>query len=202
MKNLANQNILVLGLGASGLALARWCARCGARDTVADTRPAPPQLAALQASVPNARFVNAGMDSELLVGENFSMVLKSPGLSPASISGVVAAARAQGIPCGNELSLFAQALADLKEDRAYAPKLIGITGTNGKTTVTSLAGQLIERAGNSVAVAGNIGPTLLDTLAERLDAMATAAPGCFALMPAATSSHGPMLRLEIATFAP
>ena len=172
MKNLANQNILVLGLGASGLALARWCARCGARVTVADTRPAPPQLAALQASVPNARFVHAAMHGELLDGENFSMLLKSPGLSPASISGVATAARAQDIPCGNELSLFAQALADLKEDRAYAPELIGITGTNGKTTVTSLTGQLIERAGKSVAVAGNIGPTLLDTLAEKLDAQA------------------------------
>ena len=169
MKNLAHQNILVLGLGASGLALARWCARCGARVTVADTRPAPPQLAALQRSVPNARFVNAAMDGALLEGENFNMVLKSPGLSPASIRGVVAAARAQGIPCGNELSLFAQALADLKEDRGYAPRLIGITGTNGKTTVTSLTGQLIERAGKSVAVAGNIGPTLLDTLSEKLD---------------------------------
>ncbi|CDS53661.1 UDP-N-acetylmuramoylalanine--D-glutamate ligase [Polaromonas sp. CG9_12] len=172
MKNLAHQNILVLGLGASGLALARWCARCGARVTVADTRPTPPQLAALQGSVPNARFVNAAMDGALLDGENFNMVLKSPGLSPASISGVVAAARAQGIPCGNELSLFAQALADLKEDRGYAPKLIGITGTNGKTTVTSLTGQLIERAGKMVAVAGNIGPTLLETLTEKLDAQA------------------------------
>jgi len=172
MRNLAHQNILVLGLGASGLALARWCARCGARVTVADTRPAPPQLAALQGSVPNARFINAPMDGALLDGENFNLVLKSPGLSPASITGVVAAARAQGIPCGNELSLFAQALADLKQDRGYAPRLIGITGTNGKTTVTSLTGQLIERAGKTVAVAGNIGPTLLDTLIEKLEVQA------------------------------
>jgi len=172
MKNLANQHILVLGLGASGLALARWSARCGAHVTVADTRAAPPQLAALQVGVPNARFINAAMNGALLEGENFDMVLKSPGLSPASISGVVTAARAQGIPCGNELSLFAQALAELKEDKAYAPKVIGITGTNGKTTVTSLTGQLIERAGKSVAVAGNIGPTLLGTLADRLDAQA------------------------------
>ncbi|CAM3472281.1 UDP-N-acetylmuramoyl-L-alanine--D-glutamate ligase [Polaromonas hydrogenivorans] len=169
MKNLAHQNILVLGLGASGLALARWCARCGAHVTVADTRPAPPQLASLQAGVPAARFVTSPMDEALLAGTAFDLVLKSPGLSPASISGVVAAAQAQGIPCGNELSLFAQALADLKEDQAYAPKVIGITGTNGKTTVTSLTGQLIERAGKSVAVAGNIGPTLLDTLTDKLD---------------------------------
>ena len=170
MKNLAHQNILVLGLGASGLALARWCARFGAHVTVADTRQAPPQLAALQAGVPAAKFVTSPMDEALLTSAAFDLVLKSPGLSPASISGVVAAAQAQGIACGNELSLFAQALADLKQDQAYAPKVIGITGTNGKTTVTSLTGQLIERAGKSVAVAGNIGPTLLDTLAEKLDA--------------------------------
>lgn len=172
MKNLAHKNILVLGLGASGLALARWCARCGAQVTVADTRPAPPQLAALQASVPAARFVTSPMDEALLCGAAFGLVLKSPGLSPASVSAVVAAAQAQGIPCGNELSVFAQALADLKQDRAYAPRVIGITGTNGKTTVTSLTGQLIERAGKSVAVAGNIGPTLLDTLTEKLDEQA------------------------------
>ena len=169
MKNLAHKNILILGLGASGLAMARWCVRCGAQVTVADTRPAPPQLAALQTSVPAARFVNAAMDKALLAGAGFDIVLKSPGLSPASVSGVITAALAHAIPCGNELSLFAQALTDLKSDRAYSPKVIGITGTNGKTTVTSLAGQIIRRAGKSVAVAGNIGPNLLDTLTEKLD---------------------------------
>lgn len=55
---LQQQHILILGLGASGLAMARWCARHGARVTVADTRSEPPQLAALQRDVPQARFVN------------------------------------------------------------------------------------------------------------------------------------------------
>ena len=169
MKNLAQKNVLILGLGASGLAMARWCARCGAQVTVADTRPAPPQLAALQMLVPAARFINAAMDKALLAGAGFDIVLKSPGLSPASVSDVITAAQARGIPRSNELSLFAQALTDLKSDQAYSPKVVGITGTNGKTTVTSLAGQLIRRAGKSVAVAGNIGPTLLETLAEKLD---------------------------------
>jgi len=175
MKNLAHQHILVLGLGASGLALARWCARFGARVTVADTRTAPPQLAALQGQVPAARFVTSAMDAAFLEagqGAAFDRVLKSPGLSPGSVKGVMAAAQAQGMACGNELSLFAEALADLKETQGYAPAVIGITGTNGKTTVTSLTGLLVERAGKSVAVAGNIGPTLLDTLGERLDAPA------------------------------
>lgn len=169
MKNLAQKNILILGLGASGLALARWCARCGAQVTVADTRAAPPQLARLQEDVPTAKFVNAEMDEALFGSAPFDMVLKSPGLSPASVTGVMTAAQARGTACGNELSLFAQALADLKEEHGYAPQVIGITGTNGKTTVTSLTGQLVLRAGKSVAVAGNIGPTLLDTLAEKLD---------------------------------
>jgi UDP-N-acetylmuramoylalanine--D-glutamate ligase len=173
MKNLAQKNILILGLGASGLALARWCARCGAQVTVADTRSAPPQLARLRGEVPGAQFVTSNMDAALLDQAGFDLVLKSPGLSPASVAGVVGAAQARGIACGNELSLFADALLDLKETQGYAPKVIAITGTNGKTTVTSLTGQLVERAGKTVAVAGNIGPTLLDTLREKLDAAAS-----------------------------
>ena len=169
MYSLNQKNVLVLGLGASGLALARWCVRYGAQVTVADTRPSPPQLVALQTHVPEAVFVHAEMNEVLLSATSFDMILKSPGLSPAGVAGVVDAAQAQGIVCGNELSLFAQALADLKHERAYAPQVIGITGTNGKTTVTSLTAQLAQRAGKSVAVAGNIGPTLLDTLAQRLD---------------------------------
>lgn len=169
MKQLTQKNILVLGLGASGLAMARWCARCGAQVTVADTRPAPPQLQALHASVPAARFIHAEMNEALLATAAFDLVLKSPGLPPASVAGVIDAAEARAIPCGNELSLFAQALADLKDDQSYMPQVIGITGTNGKTTVTSLTGQLVRRTGQSVAVAGNIGPTLLDTLTEKLE---------------------------------
>ena len=170
MKNLAQKNILILGLGASGLALARWCSRSGAQVTVADTRSAPPQLARLRDEVLGAQFVTSSMDAALLDQAGFELVLKSPGLSPASVAGVVGAAQAQGIACGNELSLFADALLDLKVMQGYAPKVIAITGTNGKTTVTSLTGQLVERAGKTVAVAGNIGPTLLDTLREKLDA--------------------------------
>ena len=169
MKHLAGKQVLVLGLGSSGLALARWCVRCDAHVTVVDTRVAPPQLAALQASVPSAKFVHADMTAALIDGTQIAMVVKSPGLTPASVAGVTVAAGERGLVVGNELSLFAQALADLKADKAYAPQVIGITGTNGKTTVTSLAGQLVQRAGKSVAVAGNIGPTLLDTLAEKID---------------------------------
>ena len=169
MKHLVGIHVLVLGLGHSGLALARWCDRGGAKVTVADTRAEPPQLEALRASVPAASFVHGELSAVLLDGAVVHMLLKSPGLTPVEMAGVVDAAVARGIARGNELSLFAMALADLKSDTTYAPQVIGITGTNGKTTVTSLAGQLVERAGKSVAVAGNIGPTLLDTLAEKID---------------------------------
>ena len=170
MKHLADQEVLVLGLGNSGLAMARWCERRGAQVTVTDTRPSPPQLATLLADVPSANFVHADMTAALLDRASYSMVLKSPGLSPASVAAVTDVAITRGLVVGNELSLFSQALADLKIDVAYAPQVIGITGTNGKTTVTSLTGQLVLRAGKTVAVAGNIGPTLLDTLAAMLDA--------------------------------
>ena len=168
MNHLQHQHVLILGLGASGLAMARWCARAGARVTVADTRAAPPQLASLQRDVPAARFVTGALDAALLQ-DGITAVFKSPGLSPADIATLAQAAQAKAIPVAGELGLFSQALTELRSSRDYAPKVLAITGTNGKTTVTSLTGQLVERAGKSVAVAGNIGPTLLDTLMARLD---------------------------------
>jgi UDP-N-acetylmuramoylalanine--D-glutamate ligase len=171
MKNLCNQHVLVLGLGLSGLALARWCARHGSRVTVADTRAAPPQLAALQQEWPAVTFVAGDFAALMNGGEHFDLIVRSPGLSPAEIAPVLQAAQAQGVVVGNELSLFAEALRELAatETLPYQPKVIAITGTNGKTTVTSLTGQLLQRAGKSVAVAGNIGPTLLDTLQTCID---------------------------------
>ena len=299
MKHLHATPVLVLGLGASGLAMARWCARHGAQVTVADTRDEPPRLAQLQAEWPGVAFIGGAFSSALIEGSAIRAVYRSPGLSPADIAPVVDAARAAGLPVGGELDLFALALHDLRTvevlpgldadepaqaepvldvpadaqpdlpsdpgagasaeghatgaeavpdptpaadapqvkdggaarastvvtvptpgqayvptaakeaaafvariaelsaasdaadaqaaaqeaakaeridtpvieaPKGYAPALIAVTGTNGKTTVTALTGQLIERAGKRVAVAGNIGPTLLDTLAAHLDA--------------------------------
>ena len=169
MSTLQDQPVLILGLGASGLAMARWCVRQGAQVTVADTRAAPPQLAALQAQLPGARFVCAAPDAALLAGCAARLVLKSPGLAPAQVAGLAAAARSAGLPVSGELDLFAHALEDLRALQAYRPKVLAVTGTNGKTTVTALTGQLVQRAGKTVAVAGNIGPTLLDTLMQHLD---------------------------------
>lgn len=168
-QHLRGQRVLVLGLGASGLAMARWCARAGAQVTVADTRSTPPQLALLQAELPSVRFIAGPLSAELVAGQDVTSVYRSPGLAPQEIAPVVDAARAIGLPVGGELDLFAKALAALAQQHGYAPKVLAITGTNGKTTVTALTGHLLEHAGWSVAVAGNIGPSLLDTLAHHLD---------------------------------
>jgi UDP-N-acetylmuramoylalanine--D-glutamate ligase len=167
---LQDKKVLVLGLGASGLAMARWCVRCGAHVTVADTRQAPPQLAQLQQELPDVRFVAGAFDASLVDGQGLHAVYRSPGLSPDTIAPVFKAAQAIGLVTGSELNLYAAALGYLRAEHGYAPCVLAITGTNGKTTVTSLTGQLVERSGKTVAVAGNIGPTLLDTLATHIDA--------------------------------
>jgi len=337
MRHLKDLPVLVLGLGASGLAMARWCARHGAQVTVADTREAPPALATLQAELPAVAFIGGPFSAALIEGTPIRAVYRSPGLSLATIAPVVDAARAVGLAVGGELDLFAHALRDLQTvelpvvdvepeveapavteaeepqaeldleieapaaeagvpdessepteaaepasaietsdtaeapptaeptaaepvptamaeavprdpslsvpvaqpaeeapaaeapatvsrlpstgkpyvptaareaaefvakiaelsasnpasaaveeeptpqlplvpieeppaPKGYTPAVLAVTGTNGKTTVTALTGQLVERAGKRVAVAGNIGPTLLDTLAAHIDA--------------------------------
>ncbi|QTX21250.1 UDP-N-acetylmuramoyl-L-alanine--D-glutamate ligase [Comamonas aquatica] len=169
-QHLQGRRVLILGLGASGLAMARWCVRAGAEVTVADTREAPPQLALLHSELPQARFVGGPLTSALVDGQSLNAVYRSPGLAPDVIAPVADAARAIGLPVGGELDLFAAALQGMAQAHGYQPKLLAITGTNGKTTVTSLTGKLLEHAGLSVGVAGNIGPTLLDTLSARIDA--------------------------------
>jgi UDP-N-acetylmuramoylalanine--D-glutamate ligase len=160
---------LVLGLGETGLGIARWLVREGWSVRVADTRTEPPQLDVLRTELPHVEFVGGPFATTLL--EGIELVAISPGLSPlhAPARAVLEAARARKVEVVGEIELFARALAQLRATRQYAPRVVGITGTNGKTTTTRLAGLLIERAGRSVAVAGNISPTALDTLRVRLD---------------------------------
>lgn len=127
MRHLKDLPVLILGLGASGLAMARWCARHGAQVTVADTREAPALLATLRAELPEVAFIGGPFSAALIEGTPIRAVYRSPGLSPATIAPVVDAARAVGLPVGGELDLFARALQDLRtvevpaaEDEAQA----------------------------------------------------------------------------------
>ncbi|QUP52777.1 UDP-N-acetylmuramoyl-L-alanine--D-glutamate ligase [Ralstonia syzygii] len=162
--------VLVLGLGESGLAMARWCARHGVRVRVADTREAPANLPALRAHVPDAEFIGGPFVPSLL--EGVTLVAISPGLSPldAAVAALLDGARERAVPVWGEIELFARALAGLKSAQGYAPRVLAITGTNGKTTTTALTGALAQRAGKTVGVAGNISPSALDKLTECVDA--------------------------------
>jgi len=169
MNFLQDLQVLVLGLGDSGLAMARWCARHGARVTVWDTRDNAPGSAALRSAWPAVDILSGPLGVERLSG--MQLVLKSPGLAPTDgrVAPLLDEARAIGIAVQGELDLYARALVDLQEQDGYAPQVLAVTGTNGKTTTTAMTAMLVARAGKRVAVAGNIGPTLLDTLTACLD---------------------------------
>jgi UDP-N-acetylmuramoylalanine--D-glutamate ligase len=163
--DLNGRTVLVLGLGQSGLAMARWAAFRGASVRVADTRQAPENLQLLEQELPGVPFVAASLGPELL--EGVDLIAWSPGLSieigPTADFHAMAVAR--GIAVAGEIELFAQALALLRE-QGYAPAVIAITGTNGKTTTTALTAHLCRSAGRSTRAAGNIGPAALDALRE------------------------------------
>ena len=166
--NFSGKHVLILGLGESGLAIAQWLLREGARVRVADTRAAPERLPLLRALHADVEFVAGEFSSDLLA--EIDVVALSPGLSPLrELSVLLPVAQERGIPVCSEVEIFALALQVLKEQRAYQPKLIAITGTNGKTTVTSLTGLLCERAGLTTRIAGNISPAMLDVLREALE---------------------------------
>ena len=189
MNDLRDTTVLVLGLGDSGLAMARWCARFGASVRIWDSREAPPRAVALAEFVPTAQRIDGPLTAQALLG--VQRVLKSPGLAPhdAHIAPLLEQALAAGVAVQGELDLFNQALRDLRAEHGYAPRVVAVTGTNGKTTTTAMAAQLIARAGKRVAMAGNIGPTLLQTLLNALDALdavprdAAAGPDFIAAMP-------------------
>jgi UDP-N-acetylmuramoylalanine--D-glutamate ligase len=162
--SLNNAHVLILGLGESGLAMARWCARQGARVRVADTRAAPPGLAQLREQVAEAEFIAGAFDKALLTG--IDVLALSPGLSAGQM--VVFEARARGIRVVGEIELFAAALRELGVRQQC--KVIAITGTNGKTTTATLTAHLCRAAGRDAALAGNISPAALDALMARLDA--------------------------------
>lgn len=169
MTDWRNQPVLVLGHGVSGQAMARWCLRLGASVTLADTRDQPEVRQRLQADLPGVHVVCAPIDDALMGQQPWVAVCRSPGLSPAQLAAATAWSAVTGVAVLGELDLFAQGLPTAYARAGWAPKVLAITGTNGKTTTTSLTAHLLRRAGWRVAVAGNIGPALLDVLGETMD---------------------------------
>jgi UDP-N-acetylmuramoylalanine--D-glutamate ligase len=168
--NLKDITVLILGLGESGLAMARWCVRSGAAEVrVWDSREQPPQAQSLQSLAPSAKRLVGPLSDTTLDG--VQLVLKSPGLAPGSgpWSALLQQAQRKALPVLGELDLFASALTDLREANGYQPKVLAISGTNGKTTTTAMTSLLVDRSGMRVAMAGNVGPTMLGTLMDALD---------------------------------
>ena len=169
--DLRNQPVLVLGLGASGMAMARWCAGLGAQVTVADSRAEPPMAAQLSQELPQVKRLHSAFKASLAEQGDWVLVMRSPGILPADMVGLTQALAAKNIPCVGELELFAVGLhaqTQLAENAWPVVPVLAITGTNGKTTTTALTAFLLEQAGWDVAVAGNIGPNLLDVLSDRI----------------------------------
>jgi UDP-N-acetylmuramoylalanine--D-glutamate ligase len=151
--NYAGRNVVVLGLGLTGLSLVRHLATRGARVRVADTRAAPPYADRLRAQLPDVAIASGDFDDATF--EGVDMIAISPGV--AKDQPAIAAALESGAELVGDVELFARALPP-------GQKVLAITGTNGKTTVTALTGELARAAGLSTAVAGNIGDAVLDVL--------------------------------------
>jgi len=145
---------VIVGLGRTGLACARHLAAAHTRCVVLDTRDDPPGLAALRAELPDLEVHLGPLEAGRLRAA--SRIVLSPGVARAEPA--VAAAHAAGVPVFGDIELFARA--------ARAP-VIAVTGSNGKSTVTTLLGAMAERAGRSARVGGNLGPPALALLGDR-----------------------------------
>jgi UDP-N-acetylmuramoylalanine--D-glutamate ligase len=152
------KRVLVLGLGDTGLSMTRWLARQGARVLAADTRAAPPHAARIASELPEVRVRTGAFQRADF--EGIDLIAVSPGIDPRT--GELAAAIRRGTPVAGDVELFARALA-----RREAPsRVIAITGSNGKSTVTAMCGEMCRSAGLDTVVAGNYGLPVLDVLTE------------------------------------
>lgn len=152
-KHFEHQRIAVLGLGDTGFSALRWLRGMGAEVVMFDSRPHPSGLDRLQEEFPEVEYHLGPFNSSLLAA--MDLIVASPGV--ALKEPVLADLMAQGKAVVGDVELFARF-------RAPYAKVIAITGSNGKTTVTSLVGEICKQAGLNTIVAGNIGLPVLDTL--------------------------------------
>lgn len=146
----------IIGTGVTGLSVARFLARQGQAFVILDTRAEPPNLAQIKQEFPQVLIETGELQTEtLLLADE---IIASPGISVATPA--IAAAKAAGIPVVGDIDLFVR--------YARAP-IVAITGSNAKSTVTTLVGEMAQQAGLNVAVGGNLGTPALDLLDDRIE---------------------------------
>lgn len=173
---------VVLGLGSTGLSLLRHLNGRGHRLVAMDSRAAPPEARRVRRELPDVQVITGGFDARIV--EQAALVAVSPGI--AADEPLLLQARGQGIDVAGDIELFAR--------KATGP-VAAVTGTNGKSTVTSLLGAILLGADREVAVGGNLGTPALDLLEEapadgyvlelssfQLDLTETLAPACAAIL--------------------
>jgi UDP-N-acetylmuramoylalanine--D-glutamate ligase len=143
---------VIVGLGSTGLSMARHLSRHGWTLRGTDTRTAPPALAELQALQPEATWSTGGLDAALLEGAD--VVVVSPGIGHDGP--FFDRQRALGLSLWGDIELFARAMPQAR--------VVAVTGTNGKSTVTTLVAHMARTAGLAVKAGGNLGPPALDLL--------------------------------------
>ncbi|WP_374324460.1 UDP-N-acetylmuramoyl-L-alanine--D-glutamate ligase [Azonexus sp.] len=156
---LTGKRVLVIGLGESGLAMAKWLHRQGALVRVADSRDNPPNVDALQQVAPGAELLAGAFAAATFAG--CEVVALSPGVAKAT-----PAIAACGLPLISEIELFAAGV----REQVVGSQIVAITGSNGKTTTTALTAHLLNGAGVPAIACGNISPSALDALMDAQDA--------------------------------
>ncbi|MEX2961305.1 UDP-N-acetylmuramoyl-L-alanine--D-glutamate ligase [Microbulbifer sp. TYP-18] len=155
-----SQKKVVIGIGATGVSVVRYLLRGGHTPVVVDSRSQPPGLEAFRHQFPQLTLQTGPLDPATLLSA--SEIIASPGVA-LSQPALVQAAGA-GIPIVGDIELFARELDGL----AHKPQIAAITGSNGKSTVTTLLGRMAAEAGTRVGVGGNIGVPVLDMLEQPL----------------------------------
>lgn len=162
MREWKDRKVVVLGLGDTGLSMTRWLTAHGARVTVADTRSTPPHADALR-GLPGVSLETGAFEARTFADAD--AVAISPGVDRREP--LIAAAIGRGVPVLGDIEIFARALPDVCAARsAPHPKVLAITGSNGKSTVTAMTGEAARAAGYKTLVAGNIGLPVLDALTQ------------------------------------
>lgn len=150
---------LIIGLGKTGFACAQYLAQKGERFMVADSRQSPPFLAQLKKELPSTSISLGEFPEDLCI--NASQIILSPGVSMREPA-LLAAAKA-GVPIRSDVDVFAEAA------RQAGTPIVAITGSNAKSTVTSIVGVMAKEAAMNVAVGGNLGEPSVSLLDDKVD---------------------------------